>query len=114
ARLGQPRAVPFGFAADDADFVADLRGAFLVALMRLAELERLDLGGMLLLLPAGQRVARLLEGFPARRGLCLDARGFGRGSLCALRQRFAALLELLDLGLARENTRVGGVGRMEA
>jgi hypothetical protein len=65
---------PARLRADDADFVADLRGAFLVALQRLAELERLDLGGVLVLLLRGQRVARLLQ----RRGRsasCASMRG---------------------------------------
>src|SRR5213592_4293757 len=94
-------------------FGLQLSAAFPVALLRLCELELLDLRVVPRLFLPPDLLARLLErGFPRR--------AFALGLLeCALRafelsrQLGATPVQRLDFGLAREQTRIGGIRRVE-
>src|SRR5207253_5432057 len=87
----------------------ELRDPLAIALLGLRELEALDLGVVPRLFLAGDRLAAVLE-----RRLALDALALGllepMLSVSQLaRELGAAALERLDLGLACEQARIGGI-----
>src|SRR5205085_8742727 len=108
------RAALRGFGRKLLGFGAELRAALAIALLRLRELQALDLGVMARLLLPRDFVPRLIEG-----GLALQARGFGAreralGGFELAAELGAACLQCLDFGLAGEEPGIGGVRRVIA
>src|SRR5438552_12246811 len=94
------------FLLDFGQLGARLLAALAVTLLRLRQLELVDLGVVLLLLRLGDDAACLLEGLAARCGLALQlAMGILRGADLLL-QVAAACIERLDRRLSCEQARL--------
>jgi hypothetical protein len=91
-----------------------LRAALAIALLRLRELDILDLGVVEAVLALRDLQAGALQRFAAHRQVLLVALIFALRSREARSELGATLLELLDLCLACEQAGVGRIGRMEA
>src|SRR2546425_255478 len=111
---GQRLPPPFGFGAEFGLFGVQLSAAFPVALLRLRELELLDLRVVPRLFLPADFLARFLERGFTRCAFALRLLERALRAFELSRQLGATPAERLDFSVAREQTGVGGIRRVQA